>query len=140
MKRILISLIASLCILAPALADGGLVAANNLIPICNKANNTGTDASGTDVCKDVNAQQDPNDPSSATNPVIKIIKVAVDVVSFVAGAAAVILIIISAIRFITSGGDSGKVAQARGALTYALVGIAITVLAQTLIAFVLDKV
>ena len=124
-----------LLILVPLAADGGLASANNsLIPVCNSGNNTGTDASGTDVCKDVNAQ------GTNSNPIIKILKVAIDIVSFIAGAAAIILIMVSALRFITAGGDSAKVAQARGALTYALVGIAITALAQIIVEFVLNKV
>ena len=135
MKTILITitfaLIAFLGIATPAVAGA---AGNPFIPVCNGSNNTGTDASNSAVCKDVNSQ------SNDKNPIIKIIKAAVSIVSYITGAAAVILIIISSIRFVTSGGDANNVAQAKNALLYALVGVAITVAARAIISFVLNKV
>ena len=61
------------------------------------------------------------------------------IVSFVAGVAAVILIVIGSIRYIVSGGDSANVKKAKDTVFYALVGIAVIVLARTLILFVLSK-
>jgi hypothetical protein len=120
---------AGLTFAAPAYAAG-----NPLIPVCNSRNGSGTNASRTDVCKDVNSQ------GKESNPVIRIIKTAILIVSYLAGAMAIIFILISSIRFITASGDSGQIAQARQALTYALVGVAITISAQALVAFVLNKV
>jgi hypothetical protein len=39
----------------------------------------------------------------------------------------------------TAGGDSQSVASARSALIYSLVGLAVAVLAQAIVAFVLDN-
>jgi uncharacterized membrane protein YuzA (DUF378 family) len=47
------------------------------------------------------------------------------------------MIVISAFRFITSGGDSNRVSSARSTLIYALIGVAVAALAQLLIHFVL---
>lgn len=61
----------------------------------------------------------------------------VEILSIVAGIVAVIMIIISGLRYITSGGDSSKVAAAKSSLIYALVGLAVAALAQLLVRFVL---
>lgn len=60
------------------------------------------------------------------------------VISFallLAGIAAVYFIIISGIKFITSGGDQIKVAQAKQSITYALVGLVIVLLSFASIKF-----
>jgi hypothetical protein len=64
---------------------------------------------------------------------------ATNIIAYVAGAAAVIIIIVSAIRYITSGGDSGKMNSARSTLINALVGLVIIVSAKSIINFVLIK-
>lgn len=69
--------------------------------------------------------------------VTNLVSAAVTILSFVAGIAAVIMIVISGLRYVTSGGDSGKVASAKNALIYALVGIAVAALAQLLVHFAL---
>ena len=62
------------------------------------------------------------------------------IVAWLAGVVAVILIIISAVEFVTSGGDSGKVATARSALIGAIVGILIVAFAQLILEFVIKGV
>jgi hypothetical protein len=131
MKRILILTALLATLLAPALAMGSAGADD----IFNNPASCGGAAKNTDVCKSIGAQQ--NDGS---NPVIKVLAAAIDVISFITGALAVIFIIISALRFITAAGSSEGVASARTSLIYALVGIAVTALAQSLVLFVLDKV
>lgn len=69
--------------------------------------------------------------------VTTVIRAAVDVLSIIIGAAAIIMILVSGLRYVTSGGDSNKVSNAKTTLIYALVGIAIAALAQTLVHFVL---
>jgi hypothetical protein len=53
-----------------------------------------------------------------------------------AGTVAVILIVYSGIRFVTSGGDQKKVAQARQIITYALIGLALVLLSFFIIAVI----
>lgn len=62
----------------------------------------------------------------------------VEIISYIAGIIAVLMIVISGIRFITSSGDSSKVAAAKTALVYALIGIAVLGLSQLLIHVVLS--
>lgn len=56
------------------------------------------------------------------------------------GVIAVIIIIIAAIQYITSGGDSQKVAKAKDTIIYALVGLVVAILAFVIVNFVLDAV
>lgn len=69
----------------------------------------------------------------------KVIKAIINILSTIVGIASVIMIIIGGFRFITAAGDSSRVASARSSIIYALVGIAIVVLAQSLVKFVLNK-
>lgn len=61
----------------------------------------------------------------------------VQILSLVVGAASAIVIIYAAFKYITSAGESGRVANAKATLLYALVGLAVAGLTQLLIHFVL---
>lgn len=75
----------------------------------------------------------------SSDGVTNAISAAVTILSIVAGIAAVIAIIIAGFKYITSGGDSGKVANAKSTLIYALVGLVVAALAQFLVHFVLAQ-
>jgi hypothetical protein len=75
--------------------------------------------------------------SCNSNGFTNLLSTIVTILSIVAGGIAVIMIVVSALRFITSGGDSNKVSSAKSALIYALIGVAIAALAQFLVHFVL---
>jgi len=62
----------------------------------------------------------------------------VNIFSIVVGAIAVIMIIYGGFRYITSGGDSGSVGNAKNTLIYAIVGLVIVALAQLIVHFVLN--
>jgi hypothetical protein len=99
-------------------------------PVCKGVTNANT----TDVCKSVPASGTPG-----TNPVIAAIKVTITIMSIVIGVTAVIMIIVSGFTLITSGGDPQAVAKARNSIIYALVGIVVAVLAETIVVFVLSR-
>jgi hypothetical protein len=65
------------------------------------------------------------------------IRAVVGILSYVVGAIAIIMVIVSGFKYITSSGDSNRIASARSTLVYALVGLAIAALAQFLVHFVL---
>lgn len=67
------------------------------------------------------------------------ISAVVNILSFIVGAVAIIVVILSGFKYITSGGDSGKVSNAKNTLIYALVGVAVAALAQLLVHFVLNQ-
>lgn len=79
------------------------------------------------------------DAGSADSRVSTILKSVLHILSIVVGVAAVITIIISGLRFITSQGDASNIASARSGLIYALVGLVIVALSQVIARFVLDR-
>ena len=64
----------------------------------------------------------------------------VNVLLYAVGLLAVIMIIVSGIKMITSAGDAGAVTKARNTLLYAIVGLIVAVLAYAIVNFVLKKV
>lgn len=69
-----------------------------------------------------------------------VLNTVVNLLSLFVGIIAVIMIIVSGFRYVTSGGDPGKVSGAKSALIYALIGLAIAALSQVLVKYVLGKV
>ncbi len=65
---------------------------------------------------------------------------AASLLSIIAGIAAVIMIMLAGFMFITAGGDSSKVSNARKTLAYAVVGLIVIVLARTIVIFVVSRV
>ncbi len=62
------------------------------------------------------------------------------IIAIIAGTSAVIIVIVSGLRFVTSGGDPAKAKAAKDALVAALVGLVIIVLAGSIISLVLSRV
>jgi hypothetical protein len=79
-------------------------------------------------------------PESNSNTVIKVIRAAANVMAFVGGVAAVIVIIVSGLTFVTSSGNSEQVANARRRIVYSCVGLVIIALAWTITRFAIDNV
>jgi hypothetical protein len=83
------------------------------------------------------------DPNSGTDGLL--IKIT-DIIAYLAGAIAIIMIIVGAIRLITSGSDVSTgsrtdtdVEDARRSIVSALVGLAIIVLAKSIITYVIKR-
>jgi hypothetical protein len=86
------------------------------------------------VCQDRNVS---SNPISGTSGIV------VRVTQFIAlatGVVAVIMIIISGVRFITSSGDPQTVNAAKNTILYAVIGIVIVILAQAIVLFVVNYV
>jgi hypothetical protein len=89
-----------------------------------------------DICKDNAADAKKNPlfgPSGVLTEVIHILAIFVGVV-------ATISVLIAGFMAITAAGDSTKVANARRALLYALIGLFVAAVAQTIVIFVLDRI
>lgn len=92
------------------------------------------------VCESIGSGKDCTDTAAGGGTQIdSVIQTIVRVLGIVAGILAVIMIIVSGIKYITSGGDSSKIASAKNALVYALVGIVIVALSQVIVRFVLSN-
>lgn len=81
------------------------------------------------------ACQDLSKPDGLSNT----IKNATNIVLFIAGALAVIMIIYGAIRFMTAHGNEKQVESARLIVTYSVIGLIIAILAYALVNFVLSN-
>lgn len=68
-----------------------------------------------------------------------LLRTAINIFSVVIGFIAVIMIIISGLRYVTSAGDSNAVNGAKNTLLYAVIGLIIVVLSQVIVRFVLAK-
>ena len=65
------------------------------------------------------------------------VKTITDVLLFIVGAVAVIMIIIGGIRYSTSGGDAGSIKGAKDTILYAVIGLVVAILAYAIVNFVL---
>jgi hypothetical protein len=68
-----------------------------------------------------------------------VISTAVNILSSIVGIAAVVMVIVGGVKYITSGGDSNKVGAAKTTIMYALVGVLIAVMSQVLVHYVINK-
>lgn len=84
------------------------------------------------------------DPSAAicqqsdSGSIEDVVQIVVNILLFIVGLVAVIMIIVSGIRFVTSGGDSGAVASAKNTLLYSVIGLVVAFLAFAIVSFVLN--
>lgn len=75
--------------------------------------------------------------SSDLSPLIKKI---IDLLSYIIGIVAVLMIILGGLRYILSGGDSNSISGAKNTILYALIGIVIVIFAQVIVRFVVNGV
>ena len=80
-----------------------------------------------------------NADGNGTSTVKTLAEKVTNIFSIIVGAASVIMIIYGGFRYITSGGDSGKVGNAKNTLIYAIVGLVIVALAQLIVRFTITQ-
>jgi hypothetical protein len=128
-KRYLLVLSSVLMFALPAAAPVMVSADCNNIG--NKIAQGASQASGTDInCSSTNVGE---------SDIGKVAQGIVNIFSIIVGVVAVIMIIYGGFRYITSGGDSGSVGNAKNTLIYAIVGLIIVALAQLIVHFVLNQ-
>lgn len=86
------------------------------------------------VCKDRNPGSNP--VSGSDGIILQVTRF----VAYITGTIAVIIMIIAGIRFITSHGDPQSVTSARNTILYAVIGLIVIVLAQALVAFIINNI
>lgn len=131
LRKIILSFSIIASVFAPlALASSTYAAEGIQQNLCAGANlNVNTDCNNGGIT-DAQAQQRIND----------ILHSVINIFSLVVGVVSVIMIIFGGLKYITSGGDSGNVGNAKNTILYAIVGIVIVALAQFIVRFVLTKV
>ena len=127
--KLLTKLVATLMIaLMPILAFSPITYATS--PSCGTPSNAKTQ-----VLSGIGDTGGNCDGSGVTN----IIGTVVKILGIIVGAAAIIMILVSGFRYITSAGDSNRISSAKNTLIYALIGLAVAVLAQVLVNFVIQQ-
>jgi cytochrome bd-type quinol oxidase subunit 2 len=129
-RRLLSSLMLVSVLLSPMLMPRLSLAA------CSDSNLSTQDA----IQCGTNAAGGTSDSTKATSNVHDTLISIIRVLSLVAGAIAVVMIIIGGFRFITSGGNAESTKSARNTITYAIVGLIVIALAQIIVHFTLNTV
>jgi uncharacterized protein (DUF2345 family) len=124
MKRLLVIITTLLCLAVPATA----AAYSPLTDACGAGNG----AAGSAACTSNTGA----DPISGKNGILTKVSL---VLASIAGIAAIIIIMLSGFRYITSSGDSQKAASARNGILGAAVGLAIIAGAEGIVLFVVSK-
>lgn len=68
----------------------------------------------------------------------KVVANGVNILSIVIGIVAVIMIMVGGFKYITAAGDSGQINSAKSTILYAIVGLVVAALAQSIVRFVLN--
>jgi type IV secretion system pilin len=68
-----------------------------------------------------------------------LIQTIVNILLFILGAIAVVMIIIGGIRYATSNGDSGSIKSAKDTILYAVIGLIVAILAYAIVNFVISQ-
>lgn len=97
------------------------------------------DSAKQDVCQALQSGSDCTKNNTGSVSVGRLITAIINIMSLIIGVAAVIMMIVAGIRFVTSGGSSETVAEARNTIIYAVVGLIVAGMAQLLVQFVLNK-
>lgn len=74
--------------------------------------------------------------TSASNDIGTIINTIINVLLFLVGAIAVVMIIVGGVRFATSAGNADSIKAAKSTVLYAVIGLVISLLAYAIINFV----
>ncbi|HEY5442183.1 MAG TPA: hypothetical protein VIJ68_01445 [Candidatus Saccharimonadales bacterium] len=108
-------------------------------------NDCNGDTGSSTVCS-TKLQTDPT-THQTVNPLNTTLSEITNIVAFIAGAAAIIIIIVSALRFITSGSDVSTgsrtdtdIEDAKRSIASAIIGLGIIVAARTLLVYVISKI
>jgi hypothetical protein len=92
-----------------------------------------------DVCSGIGTASGGKGCGASGTSLGDVVKAVINILSLAVAVVAVIMILVAGFRYITSGGDSGKVSGAKSALVYAVVGLIIAAFAQSIVKFVLNK-
>ena len=111
------------------------ISAGMLVPLASPVGAAVCDASAVECAK-----RGAGTTGTSTTTLPALIKSIVNIMLFLIGAIAVIMIIIGGIKYVTSNGDSSGVTSAKNTILYAVVGLVIATMAYAIVNFVLTNV
>lgn len=110
--------------------------AGGVVPVVATAASTPQETVCTTLGSNANCSKTP-DGSVGLNSVVS---ATINILSIIVGIVAVIMIMLAGFKYITASGDSNKISSAKNTLIYAIVGLVIVALSQSLVKFVLSKI
>ena len=78
--------------------------------------------------------------AKSTDDASKMSTTVVNTMLFILGILAVIMIIVSGIKYVTANGDASKIKSAKDTLTYSIVGLVVAILAYSIVNFVVTRI
>lgn len=87
------------------------------------------------ACQNRNQTVDSNDFYGRNGILTKVIRI----LSVIVGVVSVFVMIISGVKYMTSNGEPNRVNSAKDSLLYAVIGLALVALSQSIVIFVLNK-
>jgi ABC-type Fe3+ transport system permease subunit len=126
LKRSIAAIMMLALLLVPAL-PGGLVSAQ----IDEESKNA--------ACEGLGAVGDNCNQSNADDSIESIVATVINILSWIVGVAAVIMILIGGFKYVTANGDSNSLSSAKNTILYAIIGLVIAAVSQGLVQFVLRE-
>jgi hypothetical protein len=133
-KYLAILVVATISLLC--LFNARVLAFDPLGDACNGSKVQGGNTNSSPVCESNNKA---SGADKNHNIVLRTIQSAANIIAYISGVIAVIIMIISGLSLIGSGGNSETVKNARRRIIYAAVGLAVIALAWTITRFIIDK-
>lgn len=94
-----------------------------------------------DACKTSGSAKDnPLCKETEDESATTLIKTLINVLLYVVGALAIVMIIWAGLSYITSTGDSGRIKRAKDVLLYSIIGLVVAILSYAIVNWILDDV
>ncbi len=136
MKKVLLTLVVALSLVSLGGLTGRAFAATDVL------NNGGSSS----PCSNPNATAKPSfcgdNSTGKANPITGpggVLSEITGIILYIVGILAVVMVIISGIRMATANGDSNAFNSARTGLIYAVIGLAVAILARAIVLFIVNK-
>lgn len=109
---------------------------------CGVLNNNGQKVYAKNIswCAQASSYIANEDACSKSGNLTSIVKVIINVIIYVVGLLAVVMIIYGGVKYTISAGDPGKVKSAKDTIMYGIIGLVIAVLAFAIVNFVLSSI
>lgn len=137
MKKLILALVLGITLIV--LGTGVLPLANGHAAALASTVAAASDGAKGDVCNGIGLTSTGGGCGDSGAALNNAIKVAINLLSFFVGVAAIVMVIVAGLKFITAGGDTNKITSARNSIIYAIVGLVITAMSQVIVHFVLTN-
>ncbi len=125
------------------LFSSSVFAASNFNQVCSATTSTANNPISPTYSRGIQGQSPICTDNPTNNPLLGpggTLTEVINVIAIIAGVAAVIMMIIGGIMFVTASGDSQRVNSAKNTIIYAIVGLVVIVLARFIIELIVGRI